>query len=711
MASLAFLFAPINPIPDETDVAWYTDVSQWSHAVNRQWDGLRNQLPAADQARVPEWLPSALPNSAIRVGAGSSAREVQKLAWEWTRARFDAFRANNFEGPLPCITAHAASESLGQPVQFGLSYLKEYRGNTMRLIPPAKLGKGGRVGLLGNASSAWEFDLFSHGGPERRAVRVHATACGGDYVTLGTWGNTLWVERVCSDAPGRAPHIDTRWAVHVVPVADRQAGSLQRLRAMFEGARIQLDFGAIERELLAPRISVTAFFAAFGVQGAREIQPPDAEQTWQQFDEACMALLAGQPAPAAALKAVNAVLSEQGGKLPAKPATPGKGSTADKVTRAYYTLRDSLPAPTTGVWADRAAVANTVWVLDDSPAGMNMTFGEGAKGLGPAAAVSRMLAHAQPRGCSGDAMAWAMLSVQCEDANWHGFVEPLARLAETRTHAGLAVIVAPVSERAALDGAFGLLVDDRSRDVPTGDWTGEVFVDSPALVKTDARATLAAWMRKRRTRGAVAYVAAEGAVSITYFMDGKEVADAGAAGLPVADVEAMRRAREDFDVRALPIALGAGDLLAPGDMSPNCPLPEEGHSNEERQAVDLLLSALPAPEPIAGWDELGGRIGHEVRLSRFEDDEYVADPGRLTLRMQVPGVTPAGLCLLLGDLKATGLANYGDVWRKGKDTLHADMGSDYLTGLLQLVLGDTPSGTQLGLTLPRGGHAHYVLAP
>ena len=485
----------------------------------------------------------------------------------------------------------------------------------------------------------------------------------------------------------------------------REVDSVASLRTLFDASAFKPDFDVIARELAAPRISVPAFFGAFGIAGAREIEPPDAAATWAQFDSVCSAFLAGEPAPKPALAAINGFLAESDAKLPGKPARAGKGLTALQLAGAHAALRERVPEPTEGLWLERGRVAHTVWALDASPAGRSMTFGHEAKGMGPSAAAARMLAHVEPARRTSDPMALAMLAQECEAANWHGFVEPLARLAETLAQTGFTAIVAPSIERDALDSSFGLEVDQRSGHDRAQAWTGEVFLDNPALIKGDAGAALTAWMRKRKTTGAVAHITADGTVTTAYFANGRDVATAAEAGLPEADHDALRQARAAFDVRAVHIALGAGDLLMPGDLASQTE-PERGQNNETRRRIDAALATLPPPIAVPAWRRLIDDCGDEVRLTPCGDTHEGEPPA---LRLRVPRADAGSLLALRCDLCSQDLADYGEAWRHGDDELRAEMDTDYYTQLLVLVLGDTPAGSELGLTLGADRRIHWVL--
>ncbi|MFC0679355.1 hypothetical protein ACFFGH_16085 [Lysobacter korlensis] len=645
---------------------------------------------------MPRRLRSRLPNGTMYFGSGSGQHGVSRNACKWAKTLLDGYVGGGCSGPVPVVDTLVASQALGLTPAPGLDNLVQYRGDALRAIPAGKLKRGGALGYLCNAGSPWEFNVFAYGASERNALHAFAEAYGGDYVMLVTWGEALMIERIASPGPGMAPTVDASWSVRLVPlVAGRDPGVLTRLRRLFDGAAVQPDFATIERELGAPRISVAGFFKAFGIAGAREIQPPDAGALWAQLDEVAAALLAGEAPPKPALAAVNAVLAESGDKLPGKPARPGKGATASALVNACHVFSERLPEPTSGAWAERKHAADTVVRVEDSPARRGMTFGRDAKGVGDSAAAARMLAHIEPPPRAGDPMALALLSNQCEAWNWHGFVEPLAKLAETLGQTGFTAIVAPSDERSAMREAFGLEApEEREGDAPAGPWAAEVFLDSPTLVKGDLGAAAAAWLRKRKCAGTVARITADGDASITYFAGGREVPHAADAGLPQADLDALRDARAAFNPRAVPIALGVGDLFAPGDLTPSMQLlPAVEHAT--REAASGLLTALPALTPVRDWRTLTDRFDGELRLRGCDGAQGDA---LLVLRIRVPHAEPAGLRSLRNDLTGRDLADQGDVWWHREDELRADMGDDYYPALLQLILGDAPPGTELALT-------------
>lgn len=706
MSTLAFIITPQTPIPDEGDRVWFRSIKHWEREAGAHWNTLHGRLDGAQQ----QWLPSELPalslHGTIHMTPGYDGEPVAANARAWAEARIEQCLAGGLGEPVPRLDPVVSSRSLGVAPSPAIENLLQFRSSALRAVPRSKLKRGGGMGWIANAASIHEFDVFGHGTPERSALRVLTHVHGGDALLLVTYGHALMVERICSPAPGVEPSVGTPWTVRLAPLTGVRDGSaLHSLRALLDGSPVQPDFAAIERELAAPEISVARFFSAFGLSGARELTPPDTAAVWRAFDQAGAALLAGRAPDKTALSTANSVLAESDARLPGKPGKPGKGDMARDLAWTRLALRDLLPVPDEPRWQARERFAEQIWSLEHSPAGRRLAPGHDKKGFGSSAATARLLAACEPRSCVTDPLALAALSLACEDANWHGFVVPLQKLAETLPLTGLTAAVFAADKRDSLRQAIELdAPEDEPGTVLAGPWAAEVFLDSPAMLKADVHAMLVAWIRKNKVSGALARIGCEGNASVAYFIDGEEGASAAQVGLPEPDMAALAQSVRSLDARAVPVALGAGDLLDPGDVSAHVAAPRDDATSAQRRTVDALVARLPAPVEVTDWINPLEALGGELRF------RFVIRPDRLlALRVAVPGASTEQFALLQLDLRSPEVVGNGQLWSPAVGELRADMGQDFDPGLLGMLLGDTPDGTTVGVAIDGAQLHHYVM--
>lgn len=549
---------------------------------------------------------------------------------------------------------------------------------------------------------------------ERATLEEIARAHGGDHLAVWTFGHAVhaWLAR--SSRPGQPLAVRGPFSLRLrAPGSERRPDALATLRQWFEGSALQPDFAALEAQVAAPQISVRAWFEAFGLAGAREVEPPDTAALWEDFGAVANAILAGGAADRKAVKRVNEALGPAGeeDRLPAKGGKPGKGVTARVVADAAFALAEAVGRPGAGTAERRQQDAELYWDITDGPAVRRLTVGGDKKGTGDAAALARLLAH-YPRGRLRDPVFLALAALECEAANGHAFVEPLKKLAELASRAGVVAVVVPVTFRSALRQAFGIEAQaEAPEDMPPGPWAGEAFLQAPGLPKVDLVGALRGWLGKQGVDGLLALLGADGAAAVEVWKQGVAGASPADLGLAAPDRAALGEAATALDARAVFPALGVGDLLAPGLFTAGSyhglsRLGGTDHRAVKRRFAEKALESLPAAQPITEWGELkavfGPRLTYRGELPEMEG-------GLVSLRLVVPGADPAFLRDLRNDLQGERMtARYGEVWT-ARGEVRAYMCSDYDTALLAAVLADLPAGTRLALAVGPKGVRHFAL--
>lgn len=485
--------------------------------------------------------------------------------------------------PSPQESDHPDPFGHQPPRDASLQRLLNYRGLKFK---PVRRSAG--LGFLGASAKAKEFTLGESRGDELGRLHAIAHAYGGDHVALWTFGDALHLWAARSAAPGATPRV---WQLALRSGASagaRPAGLAARIAGWLQGSMFAPDLAALERALAAPNLGESAFFAAFGIAGVKDSEPPDAQAAWSAFEQVADALLRGAVPDTAARKAVNALMADSESQLPAK-APAKRSSLATRVAGAYSALRDALGAPATPRLAACAQAAELYDAITSGPAGDRLLQTRD-KPLAIALALGRLLAH-YPVELRRDPLFLALASHEAEVWNGHGFVAPLATMAAEPDASGFIAAIVP----AQLEEDFRAAHDTRSDDSAAIDgWAGE------AAIANDDRhvATFTKWFAKKRADGAIVHGQADGTCRVLRFVAGEVTEDAA-----VPDARLVQAARA-LDPRAAIVAAGFPDVLAPGELAQVARA--EADAEEAATTPAVVVSepddgAGPLPPPVADW--------------------------------------------------------------------------------------------------------------
>jgi hypothetical protein len=450
---------------------------------------------------------------------------------------------------------------------------------------------------------------------------------------------------------------------------------LKFLHAAFNGSRFHPDWASIEAQLRSPDLSVSKWFAAYGLLGAPENSPANAKDLWESWERAAQALLTGKKPDGKDAKTIKAALEQSGSddKFSTKPAK-GDGTIAYPLAGIGYSLARANTWPEDSIWQRRAQVAELYGAISNNGVAEWLTVGVDSKDLGASASLGRLL-QVYPAEFRNDRL-WAMQSLLVAEAwNGHAFVEPLAALAEgidTR----LALVVYPASVRADFRKAFGLEGGDSSSN---GQWEAEPFIETAAWPKQKPSNLLPRWIEKQGLNAVLILTGAQSTIKV--WSQGKETkADPVAIGLcRVPSADELARAARELDVRPLLNPLGQTGLLKPPAL------------NTEIQVAPIkrvkAMKALTATVPVIDLTEAPGNFS-TAPTSAVEGTDYNA--GRLVC-LQATGLEAPKI--FAGDL-GTLLGKGCDVWQTG-ESVCACCESIPDWRLLAGLLGDAPAGASL----------------
>jgi len=695
MSTISFLLAPQRDIPAERDDLWMATVQSWLDIANHAWFSLWQQISEQERQGIPRMLPGIGLSSNAMVATRKKDPEIIASAKAWAERSWKEWIDSGREAPLPVLDSAGAHEALGLDSHMSIAELIGYSGG-FATIAPAKLKRGGRYGLLKNEGDTNAFAFGELYNTQRELFLEVARGHGGDHLAVWTFGHSLNVLVVRSAKPGARLTVYGPFSVRarVLDGSKRPGGFVEAVMAALEGSTLTPDFATLKRELAKSKLSIAKCFEALGIPGARDFASPDVAARWEDMNCVGRALLTGQPVDKKQLKNINDLLKPLGStKLPST-AKLGKGVTARAVANAIVELRDALGIPESGVWAERFRSAAWYWDICDGEALDRLTCGTDRAGLGTSASTARLLAHF-PKELLRDPLLLAQLALECEAANGHAYVEGLSKLAEQTVTAGLVLVVAPRNQQPAMRKAFGIDPEaDRHNLAPAH--CGEALISGTTLTKSDASQSAQTWMTKAKTTGVVAELLPDGATKLEWFKDGVSAKDAQAIGLDKLDQAALRHAAEKFLPREGFVALGAGDLLAPGEWrqgsysGQSAPTSEEDHRVKKKRHANKLLDTPAEPRtlnhPRELLSELGPRLRYAGPLSEM-------DGGIVSLRIVSLAPDPIWLRDLRNDLKGNSvISRYGDAWLQGGE-IRGYSCSTLDVALLVQLLGDAPSGT------------------
>jgi hypothetical protein len=259
------------------------------------------------------------------------------------------------------------------------------------------------------------------------------------------------------------------------------------------------------------------------------------------------------------------------------------------------------------------------------------------------------------------------------------------------------LVVATADQKSALREALGISSDDAEKNDVEGSWCGEALISGTTLTKDDPADAARRFLVKAKVTGAIAELPAGKAANLTWYKAGSEVENAKGAGLGPVDHNALSAAAKGFLPREGFIALGAGDILAPGPWHEGSYSGEsepgvEDHRAKKRRHVQKLMSSAVQATPIAAMSELLSILGSSLRYQGAQSEQ---DGGIVSLRVVLPAKDATWARELRNDLKGRSLVDrYGEVWAEGQD-IRGYSCSSLDVALLVQVLGDAPAGTTI----------------
>jgi hypothetical protein len=602
----------------------------------------------------------------------SKCREIAAQADEAAKKLLQIWKDT---GVMPAIDAGLIAHLTGLQSKISLDYLTGYRGG-FKSIPKQKLKHGATDAFLMISSSPFEFKITQDYSTELHIFSEISRAYGVDALALWTWGNTIGLLLAKNSTPGSRP--ESFGPLHISARArseEHVARLLKFLHTTFDGSRFQPDWASIEAQLRSPELSVSKWFAAFGLSGAPENSPANAKDLWESWERAAQALLTGKKPDGKDAKAIKAALEQSGSdeKFSTKPAK-GDGSIAYPLAGIGFSLARANTWPEDSIWHRRAQVAELYGAIANNGVAKWLTVGVDSKDFGASASLGRLL-QVYPAEFRTDRL-WAMQSVLVAEAwNGHAFVEPLAALAEgidTR----LALVVYPASARGDFRKAFGIEGGDSPSN---GQWEAEPFIETAAWPKQKPSNLLPRWIEKQGLNAVLILTGPQSTIKV--WSQGKETtADPAAIGLcRVPSADELVRAGRELDVRPLLNALGQTGLLKPPAL------------NTEIQVAPIkrvkAMKALTATVPLIELTESPGNFSAAPSTAGVEEDYKT---GRLVC-LQANGLeTPK---IFSGDL-ATLLGKGSDVWQIGEGVCAcSESVPDWK--LLAGLLGDAPAGASL----------------
>lgn len=527
------------------------------------------------------------------------------------------------------------------------------------------------MGFLAASAKEDGFNFGEFSSDELGQLHRIVHACGGDAVALWTYGQSVHFWSARSAAPRTAPRV-LQASLRIAAPTDggRPGGLAGRIARWLEDTALAPDRAALEQALASPRLTVPAWFASFGVPGAKDVEPPDLAAAWTAFEHAADPLLRGEAPDAAARKDVNALIDEEACRLPAKPAAR-RGAAATRVAAAFQVLVEALGEPRPARLAACLQAAGLYDPITSGPAGDRL-LQTMDKPLAIALALGRLLAH-YPVAVRRDPLFFALASHEAEVWNGHGFVEPLARLAERAAATGFTVALVPADREEAFRAAHFTRCDESAaRD----GWAGEAAIDAGV----DTVAAFAKWFAKAKADGAILRCEADGACRLLRIAAGQVVEDA-----PASDPALVQAARS-LDPRAAILAAGFPDVLAPGELAP---APVEAPEGDE--------------EPCVARTELSRQLesGIGVPVTTVSEHHWPSGDERYALLARVRTRDEAWLSAIARDLRLSRwkVTTRWSVQDRGSELWVHSGDSTRNLRLAAQALGDLPPGSTLAVAV------------
>jgi hypothetical protein len=667
MPALAYLFASQNEIPANADNAWFESACTWIHSLSSAWERLVKNLPAGEKPPEPAYENLSanmmnMPPSKCREIATQADEAANKLLQIWKDT-----------GAMPAIDAGLIAELTGLQSKISTDYLTGYRGG-FKSIPKQKLKLGASDAFLKISAAPFEFKITQNYSTELHIFYEISRAYGADALALWTWGSSIGLLLAKNSTPDARPvffgplHISAR-----ARSEEHVARLLKFLRDAFDRSRFQPDWTGIEGQLKAPDLSVTKWFAAFGLPDAPENSPANANALWESWDRASQAILTGKKPDSKDAKVIKAALeqSRSDEKFAAKPAK-GDGSVAYPLAGIGLTLARANTMPEDSIWQHRARAAELYGAIANNGVAEWLTVGVDSKNLGASASLGRLL-QVYAAEFRNDRL-WAMQSVLVAEAwNGHAFVQPLAALAEG-IDTQLALVLYPASAREAFRKEFGIEGGDSSSN---GKWEAEAFIETAAWPKQKPSKLVPRWIEKQRLN---AVLIVTGSHSIKMWSQGKETADPSTIGLDgIPSADELGRAARELDVRPLLDAVKQSTLLKPP------PLDTEIQFAPAKRVT--AMKALSATVPEITLTESPGNFS-SAATAAVEGADYKTSS---LICLQATGLeTPK---IFASDIAAL-LGKGSDVWQIGENVCACSESiPDWK--LLAGLLGDAPADASL----------------
>jgi len=468
---------------------------------------------------------------------------------------------------------------------------------------------GGTQACLVNDDDGYTFELHWHGYQDIAALLEMARVYGGDYVAVRTYGQCMLMLLVRNPESGASPEHEQISLRLVRPAGiARPEAPWERLKAWFEASdSFGPDLGALRDQYEADQISVTTWFEALGIQGARDIgEPvlPDADETWEEFRTATEALMRGEEADPSIIKRLNKIFEGEA-RLSVKP-KKGRGKSAQMIVESHQAMLGAAGEPKDPVLVARYRAGDMYDAITESPAGEMLTIGRGKRGLGESAALGRLLGH-YPKELTRDGIAIAMMANDAEAWNGHCYVPSFQTLAEHATQAGFTLAVYPTTLRGQFHNTFGLIPSEGEPRECDG-WAADAFIDLPGLLKADPIEALEDWFCKQEADGVIVRCEPDGRFALTYYQTDRKAKKApeSVPGSGNIDRKVLADAGKTLWPRGVFAALGMPDMLEPGEFCVD-EQPVGGMSEEERvwrrRALELLKK-LPKPRSVGSLDPL-----------------------------------------------------------------------------------------------------------
>ncbi len=606
MATIGFLLDPDRDIPSSQDSDWFGRCTAFMSGTWMAWQKLKSDLDQADLPNKP-WFeaPSLTTNAADYMSHMSP--EHKRQYDQYVNARHSQWLQQGKPDTQETGGPADFEAWSGQPSKLSVDKFLGYRG-----LKAAK-AKQGKLATVHHDSDPFGFNLSPTDSVELAMLAEIARANGGTHLALWTYGHSL---QIVIDRPTQHHWFSIR--LHK-PSDQARPDVLTQLKAALDGSRLKPDWKAIEHQLSTPSISITRWFLAFGIPGAMELVPAQANDLWSLLESEGSQLLTGQPVDPTSLKALNKYLTS---KLPSKG---GKG-TARKLSNAATGLARLIGW---GALAARQAWAEQYWTIVDGPLHNHLTTGANPKGQ--SASTGRLLSYYQGADLR-DGLFLSLAAAQAESANGHAYVAALEVLAENCNTVGCSLVIFPQALQNQFRSAFG--IEDGAAESDQG-WSAELFLDLPGLLKADLVKEALAFLKKNRCKGAVLRV--EPGLAVTAHGDFAEL-------FPKADLSSLGGS---LSAAQLAQALGLSLFRPPAIQE--TPPPSSGLT---RQAVKQgrlgpqasLQLRLGTSDPNY-LDQLLQDLGEFFPLRWIEN-------GTLFAGSQSP-INPSLLHQLLGDLPRT----------------------------------------------------------